>query len=250
MASTGRFRWLTARPTGWSLLVPVVAALAGLLFSTSGQTARGTDLRSEGTDLPGLIRAETLDNEKRNGELALIQQDVDTLSAATTGNATTNKLTEQAEALAADAGTRAVTGPTVTVSLDDAPLTAAEVPDGFTVDDIVVHQQDVQAVVNALWKGGAEAMMLMDQRVISTSAVRCVGNTLILQGRVYSPPFTIKAVGDPAQLKAALEKDRAVGIYRQYVNLVGLGYEVSEDPEETLPAYEGSTRLQHAAPAY
>ena len=29
---------------------------------------------------------------------------------------------------------------------------------------------------------------LQDQRVISTSAVRRVGNTLILQGRVYSPP--------------------------------------------------------------
>ena len=31
--------------------------------------------------------------------------------------------------------------------------------------------------------------MVMDQRLVSTSAVRCVGNTLILQGRVYSPPF-------------------------------------------------------------
>ena len=39
---------------------------------------------------------------------------------------------------------------------------------------------------------GAEAMMIQDQRVISTSAVRCVGNTLILQGRVYCA-----AVPDP-----------------------------------------------------
>lgn len=47
--------------------------------------------------------------------------------------------------------------------------------EGFTAEDIVVHQQDVENVVNALWAAGAEAMMLMDQRVISTSAVRCVG---------------------------------------------------------------------------
>ena len=40
----------------------------------------------------------------------------------------------------------------------------------------------------------------MDQRLVSTSAVRCVGNTLMLQGRVYSPPFVIIAVGDPAAM--------------------------------------------------
>ena len=57
-------------------------------------------------------------------------------------------------------------------------------------------------MVNALWAGGAEAMMLMDQRVISTSAVRCVGNTLLLQGRVYSPPFRITAIGDPSPAAA------------------------------------------------
>jgi len=34
-------------------------------------------------------------------------------------------------------------------------------------------------VVNALWAGGAEAMTIMGVRVISTSAVRCVGNTLL-----------------------------------------------------------------------
>ena len=52
---------------------------------------------------------------------------------------------------------------------------------------------------------GAEAMMLMDQRVISTSAVRCVGNVLILQDRVYSPPYKITAIGDPAKMERALE---------------------------------------------
>ena len=43
--------------------------------------------------------------------------------------------------------------------------------------------------------------MLQDQRVVSTSAVRCVGNTLILQGRVYSPPYLVTAIGRPRQLR-------------------------------------------------
>ena len=98
----------------------------------------------------------------------------------------------------------------------------------MSVDDVVVHQQDVQAVVNALWRGGATGMTVMDQRIISTSAVRCVGNTLILQGRVYSPPFTVTATGDPATLEAELSADPQVQIYLQYVEKVGLGWLVEQ----------------------
>ena len=105
--------------------------------------------------------------------------------------------------LAAAAGLAAVSGPAMKVTLNDAPLDSGQLPQGASPNDVVVHQQDVQAVVNALWAGGAEAMMLQDQRVIATSAVRCVGNTLVLQGRVYSPPYVVTAIGDPARLSAA-----------------------------------------------
>ena len=92
----------------------------------------------------------------------------------------------------------------LTVTLTDAPPNAtAQVP-GVPEpqpNDLVIHQQDLQAVVNALWEGGAEGIQVMDQRLISTSAVRCVGNTLILQGRVYSPPYKVTAVGDQEALQ-------------------------------------------------
>jgi uncharacterized protein YlxW (UPF0749 family) len=58
----------------------------------------------------------------------------------------------------------------VTVSLDDAPRREGRPLVSDNPDDLVVHQQDVQAVVNALWAGGAEAMTLMGERIISTSA--------------------------------------------------------------------------------
>ena len=73
----------------------------------------------------------------------------------------------------------------------------------------------MQAVVNALWAGGAEAMMIQDQRIISTSAVRCVGNTLILQGRVYSPPYRIRAIGDPDALRRTLAAVADVACIRE-----------------------------------
>ena len=144
------------------------------------------------------------------------------------------------------AGTQAVRGPVVVVELNDAKIPADQLPDGVGVDDYVVHQQDVQAVVNALWQGGAEAMMLMDQRLISTSAVRCVGNTLILQGRVYSPPFRHHRDGQPRGPAAGPGRqppDRHLPPVRRRL---GLGYEVRTSPERTFPAYSGSVNLEYA----
>ena len=236
------------RLTGWAAIVPLVAAGAGVMFATSAQTSQGTDLRSSGrTDLVDVVRARDLSVRQRAQSVKELQDQVDALTAQVApGNAAVSRLRASASKLAPAVGTQAVTGPELSVSLDDAKRTAASLPKGYTADDIVVHQQDVQSVVNALWAGGAEAMMLQDQRVISTSAVRCVGNTLILQGRVYSPPYVIRALGDVSAMRAALNRSPQVTIYRQYADLLGLGYDVTSKGEASFPAYTGSVGLLYA----
>jgi uncharacterized protein YlxW (UPF0749 family) len=226
-------------------VVPVAAAVAGLLFATSAQTAKGTDLRATGrTDLVDVIRSQTFAVERQAASVQRLQAEVDQLTARSSpGSAAVRKVRSQADRLAPLVGTDPVSGPGLTVTLDDAKRTAASLPDGFTADDIVVHQQDVQSVVNALWAGGAEAMMIQDQRVIATSAVQCVGNTLLLQGRVYSPPYVIKAIGNTSSLKAALDRDPQVRIYREWVDAVGLGYDVATTDQADFPAYTGTIDL-------
>lgn len=234
----------------WAGLVPVVGLAAGAMFSSSRAESQGQDLRSDVSSLADLIRKETELNQTRQARVATIQREVDDLTRrARPGDVALARLNDDADALAEPAGRTAVRGPGLTVILDDSPLRGEQIPDGMTVDDIVVHQQDVQAVVNAMWRSGADAMMLMDQRVISTSAVRCVGNTLILQGRVYSPPFIIKAIGDPEAIRAALDDDTQVSIYREYVKAAGLRYDVQTFADELFPAFEGSIRLDHAGVA-
>lgn len=247
---TPRRRWRIGRQlTVWTILVPLVAVLAGALFSASSGAAQGTDLRSAASGLADVIREETRQATLRAAEVTRLQDEVASLTELRTDrDEAVASILDSASRYAQEAGTVPVTGPGVAVSLTDSPLRGDQVPEGLTVDDLVVHQQDVQGVVNALWRGGAEAMMIQDQRVISTSAVRCVGNTLILQGRVYSPPFVITAIGDQDRLQEALENDRAVQIYQEYVQAAGLGYAVEVLDQIEAPAYSGSVGLQHATP--
>ncbi|PPK93905.1 uncharacterized protein YlxW (UPF0749 family) [Kineococcus xinjiangensis] len=226
----------------------MVLAAAGVLFVTSAQTSRGTDLRAEGGDLVGLVREESAAIAAEGARVAELRAEVDALARTrTTGGAA---LAEEAAAaeLAPVVGTEAVQGPGLVVVLDDAPRDRPA-PPGAGPNDLVVHQQDVQAVLNALWSAGAEAMTVMDQRIVATSAPRCVGNVLILQGRTYSPPYRIAAIGDPGAMRAALDAAPDLAVYRQYVAAYGLGYEVQQPATVVAPAYDGALALEHARPA-
>lgn len=249
-------RALRGRVPLWRLLVPLTAAVGGLVLATSAVTARGTELRAGPTRLADLLRQQERTLAARSAEeralRALVSERTRQVAAAERPVAAARA---RADSLAGPAGLGVVRGPAVTVRMDDAPRAANPVgsprPPGpgtptARPDDLVVHQQDVQGVVNALWAGGAEAMTIMGKRVISTTAVRCVGNTLLLQNAVYSPPFVITAIGDPNRLVAALDADPDVSIFRQYVAVYGLGYAVSRSAGLPLPAYDGPLDLRYA----
>jgi len=239
--------------TGWKPLVPLTAGLAGLLLATSAVTARGTDLRaSRALDLSQLIqRQQRTLGQLTHDEASLRSQISAATRAAAVGNGTIRQLQRQAAGLLGPAGLTALTGPGVSVSLDDAPRgeQQRDLAAGAQPDDLVIHQQDVQGVANALWAGGADAMAIMGVRVVGTTAVRCVGNTLLLAGQVYSPPFIITAIGDPRRLRRALDADPAVQVFRQYVAAYGLGYHVSIPNIVKLPAYSGPLELSQVQAA-
>ena len=234
----------------WRLAVPVVLAIAGLLFAITGTTARGTNLRSgENTRLIDLIQAAQERNDRSGATGDRLRAQVERL-AVQADDPQVQQVRKEGDAIAGAAGLTALAGGGLTVTLDDAPAGAIDrsypgLPQP-TPDDLVVHQQDLQAVVNALWAGGATAIQLMDQRIVSTSAVRCVGNVLILQDRVYSPPYAITAIGDVSGLSKALAESSAISNYREYVDAYGLGWNVERHARITVPAYTGSVDLRYA----
>jgi uncharacterized protein YlxW (UPF0749 family) len=230
----------------WRLLVPLVCLAAGVGFAASARDSGGVDLRPAGTaNLADLVRTAEANVRQADGVLAGLQRQV---SAATTdaGRSDSGVAAAQraAQPLRAPGGLSAVSGPGIEVTLDDASAT----DQNATADpnQLVVHQSDLQAVVNALWAGGAEAMTIAGQRVIATSAVRCVGNTLLLNGEVFSPPFRVAAIGPYRTMQDALDASPGVKLFQQAAGYYGLGYTAASESQLHLAAYTGSIALAYA----
>jgi uncharacterized protein YlxW (UPF0749 family) len=233
------------------VLVPVVALAAGLLFATSGRTAEGTDLRGgEVLALSGLIKQRDASITRQEQELADLQAQVQRLTQqAASRDGAVAAAQAQADTGALSAGLVGLTGPGVEITLDDAPTRSDGVlPAGATPDDLVIHQSDVQAVVDAVWASGADGVAIMGKRLVATSAVRCVGNVLLLQGRTYSPPFVVTAIGNGAAVRAQLAASREVAILQQAVDSYGLTFSLRDRAAVALPAYDGPLSMTYATP--
>jgi uncharacterized protein YlxW (UPF0749 family) len=168
---------------------------------------------------------------------------------ASVDNAQVESLRAQARALEGPAGLVEQTGPGVTVVLSDAPPEVAE-SSQRDPNRLVVHQQDIQAVVNAMWVGGATAVTVQGQRIVSTTGIKCIGNTVQLQGVPYSQPYTISGIGDPTALAAAIEGNDYLQLYRSDSAEpdIAVGWTETAEPEITAPPYDGLLDLTYAQP--
>lgn len=212
----------------WTAGVPVVLLLAGLLAGVAYGASGGAELRAtDSADIRELVREADSGLGTLRAERDELRSRVDTLR----GDAKTG-----GESVRAPENVPA-RGAGLTVTLTDAkPGPDGRYPEGARPDDLVVHQQDLQAVLNALWAGGATAMEVAGHRLTTHSAPRCVGNTLLLDGRTYSPPYVIRAIGPAEGMRETLDADTGVRVYRQYATRFGLGYDVREDAAMEFPA--------------
>jgi uncharacterized protein YlxW (UPF0749 family) len=239
-----------APPSPWRVGVPLVCLLAGLLLgATHGVSGGGEIRRSDAPRLVDLVRREQSEVDRLDSERDRLANTIDSTHGRSSDVALAAMLRRSAE-LAGDAGLEPLHGPGLVVTLTDAQRDAdGRFPRDASPDDLVVHQQDIQAVLNAMWTAGAEAIQMQGQRIIATSAPRCVGNTLLLNGRTYSPPYTITAIGDAAAMQAALAAAPLVILYKQYVVRFGLGYTEQVTPDVRVAGYSEPVRMHFAQPA-
>jgi len=227
----------------------VVVLLSGALFVVSAQSSEGTDLRpGRYDDLAGLTDSEADRAAGLQKKVADLTEEVRELTDQVDDDAVRRHQREVAE-LEDPAGLTPREGPGVVVTLSDAP---EEVIDAATGDKnlLVVHQQDIQAVVNALWKGGATAVVIQGQRVVSTTGIKCEGNSVMLQGVPYPQPYVIEAVGDVSKLTSEIYADDYLEVYRDQSDdpAIDVGWDLDLEDRVKAPAYDGLLDLTYATP--
>ncbi len=230
---------------GWSRFLPsspravasvlVVTLASGMLFTISAETNRTSAGAPTDTGILSLVRSAQKDVSALDSQVSGLRREVDSY-----GTSASTEATASVPALA----TQPVTGPGVTITLTDANLET--IPDGATANDLVIHQQDIEDVMNALWNGGAEAMTVQGVRVTGRTVIRCIGNVILVDGESFSPPYVIEAIGDPAQLRAKVDANPRIVNYKAYVALYGLGWDMRTNDKLEIPAATAKTTNSYA----
>ncbi|EAX46430.1 protein of unknown function DUF881 [Thermosinus carboxydivorans Nor1] len=148
----------------------------------------------------------------------------------------------ETELIKMGAGVVALHGPGIIVTIDDSkrPSKPNENPNLY-----LIHDDDILKVINELWAAGAEAISINEQRLIATSEIRCAGPTLSVNNTRYSPPYEIRAIGDPKTLENAL---RMRGGVVETLQFWGIQVSIKRQDDITIPAYKGTFRFEYAKP--
>jgi uncharacterized protein YlxW (UPF0749 family) len=207
----------------------LVAVLAGWLFTWNATSGWTSDLR-DAPGLRGLVTARDREVEDLQERQAALADEVAGLVGAAAP-----ALTAPALEVTVAAGAAEVSGPGLTVTLNDADLSRG-VLNGPSAPgaDLLVHQQDIDAVLNALWAGGAEVVAVQGHRVTSATVIKCVGNVILVGGRVYSPPYSIAAIGPAGAMRERLDVSPVVRAYRERASRLGLTWSTVDEAKLTI----------------
>ncbi len=229
---------------GWQLPVAVACVLLGIMVGLQYRAQSGMDTIQvdDRRKLLELVRTMEGERNKMSNELNEVRARMVELEESSGKREQVSKqLQDQLTRSRIEAGLTGMKGPGVIVSMADSPRTP---PPGGDPYFYIVHDVDLQALVNELWAAGAEAVSLNEQRIVARSSIRCVGPTVLVNGVRLAAPYTVKGIG-PSDLETALRMPG--GFLYSMAPLIANGGEVKVNKSEeiTVPPYEGSMSFRY-----
>lgn len=257
-AASRRARSGVPPANAWSLrgnwLSLLSAGVAGLLLATAAIQTQAARAGTEDAHRALLDKIETRTREadQRQSANEGLSRDVagrrrDALRSTDPGTAAAEALLRQE----VEVGVSPVTGPGLVVRITDAPRsrTARTIDprDAAAQDDNRVLDRDLQVVANALWRDGAEAVTINDQRLTSLSAIRAAGRAIMVGYRPLVPPYVVRAIGNPGRLQSAFRAGPGGRRLRLLEQEYGVRSAISVDQQLRLPGASGITLRSAAA---
>ena len=230
----------------------VVLLAVGVVTGTAIAQVRARQEANSGlrADLAEQVRDRTQESDRLAALAADLRREVDATQAGLLGaDAAGRDAAERLVELGLASATTPVVGPGLVVTLDDAPADGGgdDPLRGGTPVDGRVQDRDLQDLVNGLWAAGAEAISINDVRLTALTAIRSAGDAVLVDFRLLSPPYTVRAIGDPGTLEVELLDGPAGRRLSTYVMNYGLSLEVQRDDSLSLPG-AGAPDLRSARP--
>lgn len=237
--------------TALSVLLGVLMALA--INTTSSIRTRGLPTNRVSTSSAALLDIYFKQNEALQRELKEAHHQIEQFQRANRDDTeATELLKKQLDDMRAMSGFAAVHGPGLKVTLRDSPEKRPPNLPTEEYESYLVHDVDINGLLAELKAAGAEALAIAGadpkniQRVVVTTTARCVGPNAVVNKTQLSAPYTIYAIGSPAELRSALEMPSG---YIENRFLKVLKMIVIEDAKDlVLPEYSGGTP-KYARPA-
>lgn len=151
-------------------------------------------------------------------------------------------LSEQLKRAEIMAGFVDVKGPGITITLSDIDNRKSS-GTVLSSSEMLIHDEDLRRVLNELCAAGAEAISVNGSRIISTSAVRCVGPTILVNDTKMAPPYIISAIGKADQLEAAMNLNGGV---IDNLKVWGFSITIAKHDELIIPKYSGTVNFSSA----
>jgi uncharacterized protein YlxW (UPF0749 family) len=230
-----------------SLVLLVPAVLFGLLVSVQWRTQSDRNELTVRYNTPLLDAAKTLQNEQTSlkVQLADLRAELDQIqTSASTQTDAGKDLQARIDDLKKVAGLIERTGDGVLITLDDARGASA----AKDVEKSICHNTDLTDIVNQAWRGGAEAIAVNDERIVGSSSIYCVGSTIMVNGTLMSPPFSVVVIGPPNELLATYDDPSQLRDIKQRRDVYGLGFRVSRATGVHVPPYRGALNIRFGTP--
>lgn len=235
-----------ARRPEWLVPVTVVCGVLGALimlrFQGQGQISQMARYRRPEilSQMLASAQKELEDQKKEIGQLR--DQVTEYQTAAADATEMMNLLNQQLQDYKVLVGVTEVKGPGVELTLDDSK---ARVAPGQEANPLLIHDYDLLLITNELRAAGAEAISLNGHRIVSNTAVRCSGPTILVNDIRIAGPFTFLAIGDAKVLSGAL--DMPMGILDQ-LKAIKIQVKLAAKEEIIIPAVAMTPKVEYAQP--
>ncbi len=222
-------------------VIAVAVVLGFLLVSAALNLRSATSVVEQARrELMTQIAARQGDGDAQAERLRELEAEVAAARGAALGAAGQSGTLAQLAFLQAVTGVVAVTGPGLTVTLDDsaeAVNSADSVGRGNSgFQEGRVSATDLQMVTNGLWAAGAEAISVNGQRLTTRSAIRFAGQAILVDFRPLVRPYVVTAIGDPKALQSMLGSSATGSYLKALEDNYGIPVAVASAASLTCPA--------------